>query len=135
MLTRPVSLLLVTFASLAASQNAPEPPRFVLNTHWHGDHTGGNENLTSKGSVIVARDRVRERMTTEQSSELLQRRTPPFPPKALPVVTFNDSLADRSTASSRRSTACWSSPMTARGSSRATADWRTGRESPNTGRC
>jgi len=70
-----------------------EPPRFVLNTHWHGDHTGGNENLANAGSVIVAHDHVRERMSAEQFSELLQHRTPPSPPKALPVVTFSDSLS------------------------------------------
>ena len=72
---------------------APEPPRFVLNTHWHGDHTGGNENLAARGSVIVAHDQVRQRMSTEQFSEFLQRKTPPSPGGALPVVTYNDSLS------------------------------------------
>jgi cyclase len=71
----------------------PEPPRFVLNTHWHTDHTGGNENLAEKGSIIVAHDEVRVRMSVEQFSEFFQRRTPAAPPKALPVVTFNDSLS------------------------------------------
>lgn len=71
----------------------PEPPRFVLNTHWHGDHTGGNENLAAKGSVIVAHDRVRQRMSAEQFSEFLNRKTPPSPSGALPIVTFNDSLS------------------------------------------
>ncbi len=71
----------------------PEPPRFVLNTHWHGDHTGGNENLAGKGSVIVAQERVRERMSTEQFNEFFQRKTPPSPAGALPVVTFSDNLS------------------------------------------
>lgn len=71
----------------------PGSPRFVLNTHWHGDHTGGNENLAAKGSVIVAHDRVRERMSTENVNEFLKRTTPPSPAGALPVVTFNDSLS------------------------------------------
>ena len=71
----------------------PNPPRFVLNTHWHGDHTGGNENLAAKGSVIVAHDRVRQRMSTEQFSEFLQRKTPASPGGALPIVTFNDSVS------------------------------------------
>jgi cyclase len=71
----------------------PQPPRFVLNTHWHGDHTGGNENLANKGSVIVAHDQVRVRMSAEQFSEFFQRSTPASPPKALPVVTFNDRLS------------------------------------------
>lgn len=70
-----------------------EPPRFVVNTHWHGDHTGGNENLAGKGSVIVAHDRVRERMSTEHFNEFFQRKTPPSPAGALPVVTFSDNLS------------------------------------------
>ena len=40
----------------------PDPIRFVVNTHWHGDHTGGNENLGRAGAVIVAHDNVRRRM-------------------------------------------------------------------------
>jgi len=72
---------------------SPHVPRFVINTHWHTDHTGGNENLAAKGSVIVAHDKVRERMSVEQFSEFFQRRTPASPAGALPVVTFNDSLS------------------------------------------
>jgi len=64
------------------------PIRFVLNTHWHGDHTGGNENLGETGSVIVAHDNVRERMSTDEISELWDRTTPASPAGALPVVTF-----------------------------------------------
>ena len=44
----------------------PDPIRFVINTHWHGDHTGGNENLGRTGTVVVAHDNVRLRMTMEQ---------------------------------------------------------------------
>ncbi len=77
----------------ALARLAPEPPRFVLNTHWHGDHTGGNENLAAKGSVIVAHDRVRERMNSENFSEFFAKTTPPSATGALPVVTFNDSLS------------------------------------------
>lgn len=71
----------------------PAPPRFVINTHWHGDHTGGNENLAAKGSIIVAHDAVRVRMSSKQFSDFLQRETPASPTGALPVVTFNDSLS------------------------------------------
>lgn len=71
----------------------PNPPRFVVNTHWHGDHTGGNENLAAKGSVVVAHDRVRQRMSTEQFSAFLDHRTPASPAGALPVITFNDSVS------------------------------------------
>jgi cyclase len=62
--------------------------RFVLNTHWHGDHTGGNENLGKAGAVIVAHDNVRKRMSVEQFVELKGSKVPASPPKALPVVTF-----------------------------------------------
>ncbi len=67
-----------------------KPIRFLLNTHWHGDHTGGNENLGNAGVVIVAHDQVRERMSTEQFVEAFQRKVPPSPKAALPVITFND---------------------------------------------
>jgi hypothetical protein len=64
--------------------------RFVVNTHWHGDHTGGNENLGRAGTVIVAHDNVRRRMSVEQlvRTEIV----PPSPAGALPVVTFSDNL-------------------------------------------
>ncbi len=71
----------------------PDAPRFVLNTHWHTDHTGGNENLASQGSVILAHDQVRLRMSTEQVSEFFKRSTPASPARALPRVTFNDSMS------------------------------------------
>lgn len=66
--------------------------RFVLNTHWHGDHTGGNENLGSSGVLIVAHDNVRTRMSTKQFIEDLNFPVDPSPAAALPVVTFNDAV-------------------------------------------
>ncbi|HEU5468550.1 MAG TPA: MBL fold metallo-hydrolase, partial [Steroidobacteraceae bacterium] len=77
----------------ALAKLSPDAPRFVLNTHWHGDHTGGNENLAEKGSLIVAHDNVRTRMSVEQFNKFFERATPASPPKALPVVTFNDSMS------------------------------------------
>ena len=77
----------------ALAKLSPDAPRFVLNTHWHGDHTGGNENLAAKGSLIVAHDNVRVRMSTEQFNKFFERATPASPAKALPVVTFNDSVS------------------------------------------
>ena len=68
------------------------PIRFVINTHWHVDHTQGNEILSGQGAVIVAHDNVRERMSTEQFMASINRKFPPSPEGALPVVTFNDRL-------------------------------------------
>jgi cyclase len=67
-----------------------KPVRFVLNTHWHFDHTGGNENLGQAGSLIVAHDNVRKRMSVEQFIRDLDMKIPASPPAALPVITFSD---------------------------------------------
>jgi len=64
------------------------PIRFVLNTHFHFDHTGGNEALGQAGALIFAHDNVRERLSREHVSKFLQRSFPPQPAAALPVVTF-----------------------------------------------
>jgi glyoxylase-like metal-dependent hydrolase (beta-lactamase superfamily II) len=66
----------------------PKPVRFILNTHWHGDHTGGNENFARGGAIIFAHDNVRKRMSTEQFLEALGGKVPASPPAALPIVTF-----------------------------------------------
>jgi glyoxylase-like metal-dependent hydrolase (beta-lactamase superfamily II) len=69
-----------------------EAPRFVLNTHWHGDHTGGNENLAKEGALLVAHDQVRARMSADQFNSFLENAVPASPQAALPVVTFNDTI-------------------------------------------
>jgi cyclase len=71
---------------------SPKPIRFVLNTHWHGDHSGGNAFFGAAGPTLVAHDNVRKRLGSEQVRELGgQRKTiPPAPPAALPVVTFGE---------------------------------------------
>lgn len=71
----------------------PKPVRFVVNTHWHFDHTGGNENFGKAGAVVMASANARKRMSTEQFIEFLKRREPPAAPGALPVVTFTDSVS------------------------------------------
>jgi glyoxylase-like metal-dependent hydrolase (beta-lactamase superfamily II) len=66
------------------------PVRFVINTHYHGDHVGGNETLGKTGSVIIAHDNIRRRMSTDQFNHFFNDTTPAYPPESLPVVTFND---------------------------------------------
>jgi glyoxylase-like metal-dependent hydrolase (beta-lactamase superfamily II) len=66
----------------------PKPVRFVVNTHWHFDHTGGNENLGKMGALVVAHQNVRRRMTTGQFIEAINREELPAAAGALPVVTF-----------------------------------------------
>lgn len=65
--------------------------RFILNTHWHGDHTGGNVAFGPEAPVI-AHDNVRKRMAVEQKSEFFKRTTPASPKEALPVITFDHNL-------------------------------------------
>ena len=66
---------------------------FLLNTHWHGDHTGGNEAFGDAGAIIVAHDNTRVRMTEEQFREFSNQTYPPSPTAALPIVTFNDEIS------------------------------------------
>jgi len=65
--------------------------RFVLNTHWHGDHTGGNENFGKAGAMIVAHENVRRRLNPAEFRDVMGR-TQQAPPEALPVVTFSDAV-------------------------------------------
>lgn len=71
---------------------ADQPIRLVINTHWHFDHVGGNEQLAAGGALIVAHEDVRRRMSTEQVLGGLDRKIPPSPAGALPTLTFRDEL-------------------------------------------
>lgn len=72
-------------ANLGAS-----PVKYVVNTHWHYDHTGGNENFGKSGATIFAHDNVRIRMA--EGGAAAGRDTPPAPPEALPIVTYAQGL-------------------------------------------
>ena len=74
--------------SAKVQELAGQDVRFLINTHWHGDHTGGNENFGEAGALIVAHDNVRRRMASEQrrGEDVM----PPSPPGALPVLTFSE---------------------------------------------
>lgn len=67
-----------------------DKPKFVFNTHWHGDHTGGNE-IFGKDSIILAHSNVRKRML-ETTLFRGEKRTP-SPKAALPVLTYNEDVS------------------------------------------
>jgi cyclase len=60
-----------------------KPIQFLINTHYHGDHTGGNENIAQQGAKIIAHDNVYKRLSES---------SPATPKEALPVISFNDKL-------------------------------------------
>ena len=66
------------------------PTKFLINTHWHFDHTGGNENFGKAGAVIMAHENVRVRLVA--GGTVIGNVTPPAPPAALPVVTYGDGV-------------------------------------------
>ena len=79
----------------AIAEITSESVRFVFNTHWHGDHTGGNENLGRTGALIVAHENVRERLSMDQVLERIGRppaESPAVPEGAWPVVTFTEDV-------------------------------------------
>lgn len=94
-LTGPDGILLVDseFAPLtdkivaAIRKISGEPIRFLINTHVHGDHTGGNANFAKLGAIIMARDELRARLAHPAPSA---NGTPgvPAPPAALPLITY-----------------------------------------------
>ena len=79
--------IMAEIQSLGGSQ-----PTFLLNTHWHGDHTGGNLAMGEKGTIIVAHDNVRQRLTSDQFVKAFNMKSGPQPAAALPVVTFSDTM-------------------------------------------
>ena len=70
-----------------------QPVRFLINTHWHRDHVSGNENFGQGGSVIVAHENVRKRMTKDMIVPFFKMELPPALGAALPVITFTSDLS------------------------------------------
>ena len=71
----------------AIAELSDKPVRFVINTHYHGDHTGGNENLGKAGALIVAHDNVYKRMSADEFMDDMD-----TPKEALPVITFSEDV-------------------------------------------
>jgi len=67
-----------------------KPVKFLINTHWHGDHTGGNLNMNNQGAIIVAQDNVYKRMSVDQF--VRGKKKEAAPKAALPVISFSEDL-------------------------------------------
>jgi glyoxylase-like metal-dependent hydrolase (beta-lactamase superfamily II) len=72
----------------AIAKIQPGPIKFLFNTHWHTDHTGGNADFARAGTIIFALDRSRTRMMSEQYFKQFNHVIPASPPSAWPVLTF-----------------------------------------------
>src|SRR4030081_80503 len=84
------------FAPLSAKIKAaiaaisPLPIKYLVNTHFHGDHTGGNENFAKDGAIIVAQENIKIRLAAGSTNGITGIKTPPLPPDALPKETYVD---------------------------------------------
>jgi cyclase len=77
-------------AAIARISN--QPIRYVINTHWHFDHAGGNEYFGKAGSIIIAHDNARKRLKSGAYLETHDVDVEPAPDEALQVLTFNDTI-------------------------------------------
>src|SRR5262249_9872110 len=84
----------------AIAEITSQPVRYVVNTHFHRDHTGGNEAFARDGAVVVAHENVKRVLASGSRSGLTCTPVPPAPEAALPTQTYQDAmtlrLADRS---------------------------------------
>lgn len=76
----------------AISEISSNSAKFLVNTHWHSDHAGSNEQMANSGTVIVAHENTRARLSTDQVIEFFNADRPAAPPEALPVITFTDDI-------------------------------------------
>ncbi|MFB3079344.1 MAG: MBL fold metallo-hydrolase, partial [Lysobacterales bacterium] len=77
---------------VAIGEISSQPIRFVINTHFHHDHVGGNETIGKGGAVIIAHDNIHQRMSSDYYSNFFDNTWPAWPQDALPVITFNDQV-------------------------------------------
>jgi glyoxylase-like metal-dependent hydrolase (beta-lactamase superfamily II) len=77
----------------AIAKLTDKPVQFVINTHWHGDHSGGNENFGGQGAIIVSQENSRKRMTADQFLGLPPHKQEVYPSAGLPKITFTTSMS------------------------------------------
>lgn len=68
-------------------------PKFLINTHYHGDHTGGNENLGKGGTLIISHDNVRDRLRNGAFIREFNMKMAAVDPAGLPVITFSEDIS------------------------------------------
>ena len=73
---------------------SPLPIKYLVNTHFHGDHTGGNENFAKDGAIIVAHDNIRVRLAAGTINGITGAKAAPRPPEALPTETYIGGIDD-----------------------------------------
>ncbi|MCX7321745.1 MAG: MBL fold metallo-hydrolase [Hyphomicrobiales bacterium] len=77
----------------AIANLTPQPVKYLVNTHFHGDHTGGNEAFANEGATIVANIKVRTRLAKGSANFLTGGQNPPAAKAALPTRTFPNRLS------------------------------------------
>lgn len=76
----------------AIAELTDHPVSFLINTHWHFDHSDGNENFGRAGALIVSQENSRERMTRDQFVSIFERDQEAYSEEGLPKVTFDESM-------------------------------------------
>jgi glyoxylase-like metal-dependent hydrolase (beta-lactamase superfamily II) len=76
----------------AIAKLTDKPVQFIINTHWHGDHSGGNENFGGEGAIIVSQENSRKRMEADQFFGLPPHTQAAYSPAGLPKITFTQSM-------------------------------------------
>lgn len=76
----------------AVESTGGKSPRMLLNTHYHGDHTGGNENIGNTGTLIMSHKAVRERLARGSYLQAFDMKSPPASAAALPVITYTENM-------------------------------------------
>ncbi len=76
----------------AVAAVSKEPIRYLVNTHFHGDHTGGNEGFAKDGAVVTAHENVAKRLSAGTTNGLTGAKTPPAPQAAIPTRTYTTDL-------------------------------------------